>query len=938
MRSSPNDAFQSGDLLLLGTSALGPAGILRPGDQGQVSFQVDTSSVVTRGLAVSLEYETADSTEPLDWSTLEPTLRPATTTDTQWNSAFARIQNDAGSTWGTFIKYASRFATELGSQGGDPHSAASVFALMVGDALSRTNGGVQGHVYQSDTSHPLAGVRIFFQDATNVPFGSAVTAADGSYDAIIGSPGTFEAFVPNFINPFPTSVTVGPALQGSDGVDVIVEPENEISGTVNDPSDGHPLGGVTVIAEGPNGILDAATDAFGRYDLRGLPDGTYSLIAGGDPFATAHVDGIQVSDHSTINGENFLLAPGATLHGTVTANGSPLAGADVTLTDPNGNHSGVDSDSQGDYAFDGLAPGAYTIQIFDDPFALGQATVTLAAGTDTTAPAITLVAGATISETVTDPSSSPISLATVVLESADGSLQDSFATGQDGTLGIPDIPAGDYFLHTVAPGFLESIKTITLVSGATLSEPIALAPAATIKGIVVDSSSSPISGITVNVFGSNATSDSYSTQAITASDGTYSVGSLPLGTYLVTVGNNLGILPDPITISSTASPFVANFTIPGATLSGTVFAGDGATPAGGATVELIVSGQALATAVTDSTGTYRFRDLKPGSYDVRAATSSGIGTAQGVVVSGVASFTMNLISAGNLTLAGSVSDVQGNPIPDATLAISPDDGSGEVLFATSDNSGNFSFNGLTAATYVVSVSADGFVDRSQIVTLPSSTITLTMTAGVAVSGQVSSASGPTSGASVALIDPSSLATIATATTDSSGAFSIPNAPLGTFDAVATAPGFQLQKLTGLTISALTSSLNFNLGASTTVLNGTVSDEDGQPICDATVQIVDSSGETVVSLASAVDGKWATTSLPPGAYKVGALRGGYAPTSLSGVSVLTSSPARANLALSTVATDDLRLGQPLIVVDLSNFAEAIGAGVNFALNALGRNAT
>src|SRR5438270_3532318 len=68
-------------------------------------------------------------------------------------------------------------------------------------------------------------------------------------------------------------------------------------------------------------------------------------------------------------------------------------------------------------------------------------------------------------------------------------------------------------------------------------------------------------------------------------------------------------------------------------------------------------------------------------------------------------------TAGTATIAGTVVDQSGTPIPQAAVAVK-NEASGAVRSATTESDGRFTVGNLPAGTYAVDVSANGFsVDR-----------------------------------------------------------------------------------------------------------------------------------------------------------------------------------------------------------------------------------
>ena len=126
-----------------------------------------------------------------------------------------------------------------------------------------------------------------------------------------------------------------------------------ITGSVADAATGAPLAGATVTA----GSVTSSVDATGRYVLRGLAQGTYSVSA----TATGHMptsETVAVPPGQTATA-NFALQPmTGGIQGVVrdVATGSPITKAEVSA----GTTSSY-TDSTGAYTLGGLAAGTYTV-------------------------------------------------------------------------------------------------------------------------------------------------------------------------------------------------------------------------------------------------------------------------------------------------------------------------------------------------------------------------------------------------------------------------------------------------------------------------------------------------------------------------------------------------------------------------------------------------
>jgi hypothetical protein len=105
-------SYLTNDLVLIGASFEGPAGTLTPGKSWSIAFGALGASETTIPLAVN--YKTADASDLIDYSTLEPSLRPPGYSDTNcWNEIWTKFQAEAGPTWGGFVSLMDSYSTEM---------------------------------------------------------------------------------------------------------------------------------------------------------------------------------------------------------------------------------------------------------------------------------------------------------------------------------------------------------------------------------------------------------------------------------------------------------------------------------------------------------------------------------------------------------------------------------------------------------------------------------------------------------------------------------------------------------------------------------------------------------------------------------------------------------------------------------------------------------
>jgi hypothetical protein len=161
-------------------------------------------------------------------------------------------------------------------------------------------------------------------------------------------------------------------------------PGGSIAGRVTN-ADGEPLGKCRVTVTVDDGVaygsvvgggyVETSTGADGRYEVRHLRAGTYSVSAGGAAFAGLSGDepvggrvvlsGLALGEGARLEGVDFELAPAAQLVGRVVdAGGTPINGASVFVRAASGavvdRLTFVTTDASGRFEYTGLAPGEYT--------------------------------------------------------------------------------------------------------------------------------------------------------------------------------------------------------------------------------------------------------------------------------------------------------------------------------------------------------------------------------------------------------------------------------------------------------------------------------------------------------------------------------------------------------------------------------------------------
>jgi outer membrane protein assembly factor BamB len=249
----------------------------------------------------------------------------------------------------------------------------------------------------------------------------------------------------------PTAVNVNVSGSSATGIDF---PFYTISGTV--ASLGTAVTDATITLSGER--QDTVTsDLNGEYIIRGLPNGTYSVSATKAGLAFTPGTVTVVISGSDKGGINFQTANAYSLSGTVTLSGEGLNGATVALSGATSNT--TVTDSNGEYAFDNLSTGNYTVMVTSaEHILLSDSQSVMIIDADVEDVDFTFY---TISGRVTQ---SGIGVPSVMI-TLSGNQAGSTMTGSNGDYALSGLLDGSYTVTATKPGLTLSPSLDVTVSG-----------------------------------------------------------------------------------------------------------------------------------------------------------------------------------------------------------------------------------------------------------------------------------------------------------------------------------------------------------------------------------------------------------------------------------------------------------------------------------------
>ncbi|MFN0026528.1 MAG: carboxypeptidase regulatory-like domain-containing protein [Acidimicrobiales bacterium] len=646
--------------------------------------------------------------------------------------------------------------------------------LVVAPVITRQAGAISG-VVRGDGGMPLVDAAVHLHGTTPGPLAftgrlrTVYSGPDGSYRFGPLDPGSYRIeavaldHVSKWFGGVPSNGTAGSPPPGAApvpvataeqaGVDFDLDVEATLSGVVAADVSGGGRSAFYCVALVSAGARFSDCALFGApYLVEKVPAGRYELEVTASGYATHTESALDLVAGQAAARRVTLAARGA-ITGIVTdaSTGTPLQAA-VALVEPTSLTvvATAVADTAGRYVLF-APPGNYLVRsagpafprLYRDTYYPGTtdpsaaSNVTLG-GADISGVDLAVVPLPAISGRITDVNGAPVPFAGVYGSDSFGMMTVTGSTGLDGTyrLGVPY--AGGYVVSvshsSVGTRFYPGVgsrseATILSVGDAGLSGidmvlgP--LPPKPSISGTVRNLAGDPLSNISVTA-GPSPMFPAGS--AITGLDGTYQIGNLAPGSYLLQFTAVDGSYHTAVYGSTGGSPGTEIVLSPGeqrtgidaaleprvVTIAGTVT--DDATGAPvGASVWLVNEQGSLVQWITTNpftgayevfapSGTWRLRVDASGYFSQHFDGASRLEDAQSItVVTGGPTQTANVALTPSFTITGTVADVVGNVRPDITVTVHPAaDRAGPATATTTTLwNGFYRLDGLEAGDYVV---------------------------------------------------------------------------------------------------------------------------------------------------------------------------------------------------------------------------------------------
>ena len=571
-----------------------------------------------------------------------------------------------------------------------------------------------GTVTEQDGVTPVVGATVTATDGAGA-VNSTPTGADGSYTISGLEPGSVTVSASASGHELTSGLTATTALGAPTTLDIALEQDGAISGTITAPGGGEPTA-ATVDAQPVSGgsITPGTVGSGGSFTIANLVPGQYTVNAEAPGDGPAQQSPVTVTAGPTTSSVDLALtSPPATVSGVVTDadTGEPIPDALVSTDAANGASGPVTTGSDGSYTLSGLSGGTIDISVVPPDTTHLAATTTAdgVPGSVTTAD-VQLDPAGTLSATVEKASGSdnPLSGATVeVVGPSPGGTEtpeqsQSLITDSSGQVSLTGLSAGSYDLQVEGSDAHQAFAIGPDKRNATVTLTV---PTGTVSGQVINSEGAPASGVQVTL--ADATGPVVGTT--TDSNGDYSFTVSAAGTMdVIAADSSIGVLiASGVAVATGQATTVPTLQAGKASLDVTVTSGGN--PVNGASVTVSTGSAndqpATVGGTTDGTGTAVLDNLTPGSYELAVSDGTDATDLQQVTVSSGSNAVAAAMGAGG-AIAGTVQDTSSNSVSGATV-VAVGQTSGLDFATTTGTDGTYNLGNLPADTYSLSVSAKG---------------------------------------------------------------------------------------------------------------------------------------------------------------------------------------------------------------------------------------
>jgi len=518
---------------------------------------------------------------------------------------------------------------------------------------------------------------------------------------------------------------------------IVLEPSATLSGVVTDSS-GAPIEGARLVVRGklgfggfPGGAFASdRSDEDGHFSIEDVAPGSLVLSAMAEGFLRQERTGLEVVAGETMDDLRVILEPGATVTGRVLdALGNPLSDARVSIVRDRMDFSisggaSASTDADGVYRMPGVPPGERSLEAEHDGHQRQVRDLTVVVGENRLD--FRLQAGASVSGRVVDEGGAPVAGA-LVSASAAGSgptfRADGETTDDAGAFQLEGLSPGSYNVTARMEGYAATTleEPVEITGGPVQGVEVVLSRGAVVTGRLLGAELEELAGASV-IAGNFNRQDRMPLVGAVDYEGRFRIEGVPAGewTLMALLADGLPAAQERFTVAPGQREASVDIDLGAAKASLRGRIRLGGEPLASAFVTL--AGQdtpARGFGRTDHQGRFEIRGLEDGTYEMEVV---------GPDVSRRQRRTVEVRGDTEVDVDVEVSTVSGvviaggEPVEGARVEIELTDGSPDFRLPTRTGpAGRFRLTGVTAGSYRLRASAQGYAPGEATVTVEEGT-------------------------------------------------------------------------------------------------------------------------------------------------------------------------------------------------------------------------
>ncbi|MCM8785471.1 MAG: carboxypeptidase regulatory-like domain-containing protein [Candidatus Omnitrophica bacterium] len=510
--------------------------------------------------------------------------------------------------------------------------------------------------------------------------------------------------------------------QITEGIILNLVQAGNLTGNITDKNTGQPVSNVVISTSSGDFEESFLSDSNGNFTFNNIRQGlhTFWFVASGYLVEKREIS-IEAGQTTNIN---IALNPGGTIEGRVQREtGSGVSGIEVILIQENGDLEITETDSNGNFGFDGLPFGNYILAVNNEGKTLSRTQIAVDQDTGYLNQVINLNFAEVSGKVVLSDGVTPDTFAQVYVIKDGNIIQKSFVDSQ-GEFKFLFFQEGDFEILSRSPktNFIKKNFSITTL-GNNINLGNSISGDFQLNIDITDITSQPVSfaSVLIRPSGIEASDENIETTYFTDENGRCVITGLSSALYTIEIIPPDGFAGWKGEINVSSNPVQLNIQLDsGCSVSGTIKDSSNNPLVAEVRFRNINTGQ-IFTAFSDTDGNFSINVLPESTYDIYFIKN----TYQPYFVSGFSTYknlprTINaVLNSSGSEITGVVRDLSGNSLINIEVALVDNSGK-KIISATTNFDGEYKLQNVLSGTQKIVVRPSGYEEKEVNITVPES--------------------------------------------------------------------------------------------------------------------------------------------------------------------------------------------------------------------------